>query len=61
MTAHWAKAKCWFCIQAEPLFDGMRPTSESAVGFAEALQASYEADSSRIRSLDSRILVTAKP
>lgn len=55
------KSKVLVLHSAEPLFDGMRPTSESAVGFAEALQASYEADSSRIRSLDSRILVTAKP
>ncbi len=55
------KSKVVVLHSSEPLFDGMRPTSESAVGFAEALQASYEADSSRIRSLDSRILVTAKP
>ncbi|MBY6067890.1 protein kinase [Leisingera aquaemixtae] len=55
------KSKVLVLHSAEPLFDGMRPTSESAVGFAEALKASYEADSSRIRSLDSRILVTAKP
>ncbi|UWQ56380.1 serine/threonine protein kinase [Leisingera caerulea] len=55
------KSKVLVLHSSEPLFDGMRPTSESAVGFAEALQASYEADSSRIRSLDSRILVTAKP
>ncbi|UWQ43705.1 protein kinase (plasmid) [Leisingera aquaemixtae] len=55
------KSKVLVLHSSEPLFDGMRPTSESAVGFAEALQASYEADSSRIRSLDSRVLVTAKP
>ncbi|NSY39639.1 serine/threonine protein kinase [Leisingera sp. ANG59] len=55
------KSKVLVLHSAEPLFEGMRPTSESAVGFAEALKASYEADSSRIRSLDSRILVTAKP
>lgn len=55
------KSKVLVLHSSEPLFDGMRPTSESAVGFAEALQASYDADSSRIRSLDSRILVTAKP
>ncbi|WP_264214508.1 serine/threonine protein kinase [Leisingera thetidis] len=55
------KSKVVVLHSSEPLFDGMRPTSESAVGFAEALQASYEADSSSIRSLDSRILVTAKP
>ncbi|OED49852.1 serine/threonine protein kinase [Rhodobacteraceae bacterium (ex Bugula neritina AB1)] len=55
------KSKVLVLHSAEPLFDGMRPTSESAVGFAEALKASYDADSSRIRSLDSRILVTAKP
>jgi serine/threonine-protein kinase len=39
----------------------MRPTSESAVGFAEALQQSAAEDASRILSLDSRILVTARP
>ncbi|WP_291730225.1 serine/threonine protein kinase [Leisingera sp. F5] len=55
------KSKVLVLHSSEPLFDGMRPTSESAVGFAEALQASYEGDSSRIRSLDSRILVTARP
>jgi serine/threonine-protein kinase len=55
------KSKVLVLHSSAPLFDGMRPTSESAVGFAEALQASYEADSSRIRSLDSRILVTARP
>lgn len=55
------KSKVLVLHSSAPLFDGMRPTSESAVGFAEALKASYETDSSRIRSLDSRILVTAKP
>ena len=44
-----------------PLFDGMRPTSESAVGFAEALKQSNRRDADLILSLDSKILETALP
>lgn len=55
------KSKILVLHSSEPLFDGMRPTSESAVGFAEALQASFEADAGRILSLDSKILITAEP
>jgi len=55
------KSKILVLHSSAPLFDGMRPTSESAVGFAEALQVSFEADSGRILSLDSRILITARP
>lgn len=53
------KSKVIVIYSAKPLFDGMRPTSESAVGYAEALQANFEADRNSIQSLDSRILVTA--
>ena len=55
------KSKVIVLHSAEPLFDVMRPTSESAIGFAEALKAHFEANSSSIQSLDSRILTTAKP
>lgn len=55
------KSKILVLHSSAPLFEGMRPTSESAIGFAEALQASFEADASRILSLDSQILVTAQP
>ena len=55
------KSKILVLHSSAPLFDGMRPTSESAVGFAEALQSSFEADAGRILSLDSQILVTARP
>jgi serine/threonine-protein kinase len=55
------KSRILVLHSSEPLFAGMRPTSESAVGFAEALQQSAAEDASRILSLDSRILVTARP
>jgi eukaryotic-like serine/threonine-protein kinase len=55
------KSKVIVLHSAEPLFDVMRPTSESALGFAEALKEHFEANNSSIQSLDSRILVTAKP
>jgi len=55
------KSKILVLHSSAPLFEGMRPTSESAIGFAEALQASFEADAGRILSLDSQILVTAQP
>ncbi|MGD9862263.1 MAG: protein kinase [Pseudodonghicola sp.] len=55
------KSKVIVIHSSAPLFDGMRPTSESAVGYAEALQADAERDAAAILSLDSRILVTAKP
>lgn len=54
------KSKLVVIYSAKPLFDGMRPTSESAVGYAEALQANVETDRDSIQSLDSRILVTAE-
>lgn len=40
-----------------PVFDGLRPTTESAEGYASALKQR----AAPIRSLDSRILTTAKP
>ena len=40
-----------------PLLDGMRPTTESAMGYAEALGAR----GSRIDAIDTRILTTALP
>ena len=55
------KSKILVLHSSAPLFDGMRPTSESAVGFAEALQTSFETDAGRILSLDSKILITAQP
>ncbi len=55
------KSKVIVLHSAEPLFDVMRPTSESALGFAEALKKHFEANNSSIQSLDSRILVTARP
>ena len=42
----------------EPLFESMRPTTESAVGYAEALRDQSRNQSARILSLDSRILTT---
>lgn len=41
----------------DPIFDGMRPTTESAGGYAQALAARLGA----VNSLDSRILTTALP
>jgi len=55
------KSKVIVLHSSQPLFDGLRPTSESAAGYARALQESSEADAGGILSLDSRILVTAKP
>ena len=53
------KSRVLVLHSAEPLFDGLRPTSESAVGFAEALKENASRDSGLILSLDSRILTTA--
>ncbi|MBK0327120.1 protein kinase [Rhodobacteraceae bacterium F11138] len=55
------KSKVIVLHSAKPLFDGLRPTSESAVGYARALQDNFEADRNSILSLDSRILETARP
>lgn len=55
------KSKVIVLHSANPLFAGLRPTSESASGYAEALKQSMEQDRSSILSLDSRILETALP
>ncbi|OIQ33075.1 MAG: serine/threonine protein kinase [Alphaproteobacteria bacterium MedPE-SWcel] len=55
------KSKIIILHSAEPLFQGLRPTAESAASFAEALQTSAAADAGRILSLDSSILTTSEP
>ncbi|KAG1647590.1 putative serine/threonine-protein kinase Sps1 [Nymphon striatum] len=55
------KSKILVLHSNAPLFEGMRPTTESATGFAQALQDSAQTDDGRITSLDSSILITAKP
>ena len=55
------KSKVIAILSDTPLFDGLRPTSESASGYAEALQEFAESNEMSIRSLDSRILETARP
>ncbi|MEP1329955.1 protein kinase [Pseudophaeobacter sp.] len=55
------KSRVLVLHSTQPLFDGMRPTSESAVGFAEALKQSNQRDADLILSLDSKILETALP
>ncbi len=55
------KSKILILHSQEPLFDGLRPTAESAASFADALEASALSDAGRILSLDSSILTTAQP
>lgn len=55
------KSKVIVLHSGKPLFDGLRPTQESAKGFAEALGKLSDADAEAILSLDSRILETALP
>lgn len=55
------KSKVIVLLSEEPLFDGLRPTSESAGGYATALKDYVENDQASILSLDSRILTTATP
>jgi serine/threonine-protein kinase len=55
------KSKVIVLHSAQPLFDGLRPTTESASGYARALQENFEADAGSILSLDSRLLITARP
>ena len=43
-----------------PLFNELRPTTESAAGYAEALRTQAENGSARIFSLDTRTLTTAR-
>ena len=55
------KSKVIVLHSAEPLFDGLRPTAESASGYAQALQEFAGRNAASLLSLDSRILVTATP
>jgi serine/threonine-protein kinase len=55
------KSKVIVLHSSEPLFDGLRPTSESASGYAEALKEYTDQNASSILSLDSRILTTSQP
>ncbi|WP_114283924.1 protein kinase domain-containing protein [Candidatus Halocynthiibacter alkanivorans] len=55
------KSKVVVFYSRQPLFDGLRPTTESAAGYAEALAAADRAGGSEIFSFDSRILTTARP
>lgn len=55
------KSKVIVLHSSDPLFDGLRPTSESASGYAMALQDHVERNQASILSLDSRILITAEP
>lgn len=55
------KSKVIVLHSSTPLFDGMRPTSESASGYATALRDHVEDNRASILSLDSRILTTAAP
>ncbi|MCK0149280.1 serine/threonine-protein kinase [Marivita sp. S6314] len=53
------KTKILVIHSSEPLFNEMRPTSESALSYSEALIAEDRNVASRIYSLDSRILETS--
>ena len=55
------KSRILVLHSSEPLFAGLRPTSESAVGFAEALKENSANDANLILSMDSKILETALP
>ncbi len=55
------KSKVIVLHSTGPLFNGMRPTSESAGGYAVALEEHAARDAGSILSLDSRILETARP
>jgi hypothetical protein len=55
------KSRVLVLHSSEPLFAGLRPTSESAVGFAEALKENSARDAGLILSMDSKILETALP
>ncbi len=52
------KSKILVIHSSEPLFNEMRPTSESAISYSEALLEEDRNMSARIYSLDSRILET---
>jgi serine/threonine-protein kinase len=55
------KSKILVLHSDAPLFRDIRPTTESAVGYAEALSEQAAATDNLIRSLDTRILTTAEP
>lgn len=55
------KSKILVIHSSGPLFNEMRPTSESAVSYSEALLDQDRNTSARIYSLDSRILETLAP
>ncbi len=55
------KSKVIILHSSVPLFNGLRPTAESAEGYAQALQDNAGADSGSILSMDSRIFETAVP
>ncbi len=55
------KSKILVIHSDAPLFREMRPTTESALGYAEALSKQVEATDRLIRSLDSRILTSQNP
>lgn len=55
------KSKIVVLHSARPLFDSMRPSTESAVGYAEALRDRAADNLAIIYSLDSRIITTAMP
>jgi len=55
------KSKVIVLYSEKPVFDGMRPTTESAASYAEALKTGTQNGDLRVQALDSRILITAKP
>ncbi|MFC6640102.1 protein kinase [Sulfitobacter sp. JBTF-M27] len=55
------KSKILVLHSDAPLFREMRPTTESAVGYAEALSERAATGDQLIRSLDTRILTTSQP
>ncbi|MGB8621567.1 MAG: protein kinase [Paracoccaceae bacterium] len=55
------KSKVIVIHSSDPLFNELRPTTESAAGYAEALKRQAADTGNVIYSLDSRLLVTAEP
>ncbi len=47
-------------LSTAPLFDSLRPTTESASGYAQALGDGQRNDEARVTGLDSRLFVTAE-
>lgn len=54
------KSKVIAIHSSEPLFSALRPTTESATGYAEALSEQERDQQTAVYSLDSRILTTAE-